>query len=81
MPTIAEIIAAREAAKAKSTNPPAPNQPGKPSSVGLVLSKSTPAPKEETPELPMQPARRSLSDSEGEAIPLTPVDAIPAGVP
>ena len=75
MPTIKEIIAAREAAK----NQPAPaaSQPGKPISVGLVLTKATPTTTPPAPA-PLLPERRSLSEPEGEAIPLAPLDATPA---
>lgn len=79
MATIAEIIAAREAAKVASNTSPAPKQPGKPTSVGLVLTKALP-PEPKTAESPMLPLvdRRSLSEPEGEAIPMTPMDAPPS---
>lgn len=91
MPTIAELIAAKKAAEqaaaAQAESPaPAPQSPlGKPRTAGLVLTKDMPKGMENgeprgqrTPiaeTLPNQMDRRSLSEADGEAIPLTPTNA------
>lgn len=80
MPTIAEIIAAKKAAAAATNEPPAQTTLGKPAS--LVLNRAMPettastkgVPADEAPRAP-EPARRSLSQREGEAFPVLPVDA------
>lgn len=83
MPSIAEIIAAKQAAQQNTNAAPAPPV-GKPKTAGIVLSKDLPPdmkngePRgQRTPitDTPPRPERRSLSEPEGEAIPLTPVDA------
>jgi hypothetical protein len=87
MPTIAELIAAKKAAAAQAESPaPAPQSPlGKPRTAGLVLTKDMPKGMENgeprgqrTPiaeTLPNQMEKRSLSEADGEAIPLTPTNA------
>lgn len=90
MPTIAEIIAAKKAAaKPPAAAPPAaqpdleleaainridPPAAGK-RRAGLVLSASTPLQPAETAEKAHHRELRSLSQPEGEAIPLTPCNA------
>ena len=89
MPTIAEIIAARKAAASPAkVDPPttadleleeAINRIDPPAAgkrrAGLVLSAKTPQPPAEIAQKAHYAEMRSLSRSEGEAIPLTPCNA------
>jgi hypothetical protein len=89
MPTIAELLAARKAAASPAkVDPPTtadleleeainridPPQRGK-RRAGLVLSAKTPLPPAEIAQKAHHAEMRSLSRSEGEAIPLTPCNA------
>ena len=84
MATIAEILAARNAGKtgtpATETLPPAPGKPVGPSGAPILnrTQAADPQPKgvpaEEVPRAP-EPKRRSLSERQGEAVPLVPEGA------
>jgi hypothetical protein len=91
MPTIAEVIAAKKAAAAKAAGAAAwagePEDPeieamldrlkpmGKPKAAAIVLSAKAPLPPADVAEKAHHAEQRSLSRNQGEAIPLTPVNA------
>lgn len=76
MPTIAEIIAAKNAA-AKGHTEAAAQPAKKPSGPGMILRASEDPERAEPTPPQFGPSHRSLSTTSGEDIPMTPVGATP----